>query len=108
VEEGGVGAGTRTQIETRVLGITKRATHIMREPEPGRVLEEVDVDGFSTTTFVVPRWTLTLASDLMPRPLERPEGGLQIVCLYQNVVCVVGGNREDAQARLGERISNGC
>jgi hypothetical protein len=53
VEEGGVGAGTRTQIETRVLGITKRATHIIREPEPGRVLEEVDVDGFSTTTFVV-------------------------------------------------------
>ena len=53
VEEGGVGAGTRTQVETRVLGITKRATHIIREPEPGRVLEEVDVDGFSTTTFVV-------------------------------------------------------
>lgn len=53
VEEGGVGAGTRTRIETRVLGITKRATHIIREPEPGRVLEEVDVDGFSVTTFVV-------------------------------------------------------
>lgn len=53
VEEGGVGAGTRTQVETRVFGITKRATHIIREPEPGRVLEEVDIDGFSTTTFVV-------------------------------------------------------
>jgi hypothetical protein len=53
VEEGGVGAGTRTRIETRVLGIGKRATHIIREPEPGRVLEEVDVDGSSTTTFVV-------------------------------------------------------
>lgn len=53
VEEGGVGAGTRTQIEMRILGITKRATHLIREPEPGRVLEEVDVDGFSITTFVV-------------------------------------------------------
>lgn len=53
VEEGGVGAGTRTRIEMRVLGITKHATHIIREPEPGRVLEEVDVTGFSTTTFVV-------------------------------------------------------
>jgi len=53
VEEGGIGAGTRTRIEMRVLGITKHATHIIREPEPGRVLEEVDTSGFSTTTFVV-------------------------------------------------------
>jgi polyketide cyclase/dehydrase/lipid transport protein len=53
VVEGGVGAGTRTRIEMRVLGMTKRATHIIREPEPGRVLEEVDADGFSVTTFVV-------------------------------------------------------
>jgi hypothetical protein len=53
VLEGGFGAGTRTRIEMRVLGITKHATHIIREPEPGRVLEEVDADGFSVTTFVV-------------------------------------------------------
>ena len=53
VVAGGVGAGTRTRIEMRVLGITKHATHIIREPEPGRVLEEVDADGFSITTFVV-------------------------------------------------------
>jgi hypothetical protein len=53
VLEGGVGAGTRTRIEMRVLGVTKQATHLIREPEPGRVLEEVDADGFSVTTFVV-------------------------------------------------------
>ena len=53
VVEGGVGAGTRTRIEMRVLGITKHATHVIREPEPGRVLEEVDVDGSTVTTFVV-------------------------------------------------------
>ena len=53
VEEGGVGAGTRTRIEMRVLGMTKRVTHVIREPESGRVLEEVDTSGYSTTTFVV-------------------------------------------------------
>ncbi len=53
VEQGGVGAGTRTRIEMRVLGMTKRVTHVIREPEPGRVLEEVDTSGYSTTTFVV-------------------------------------------------------
>ena len=53
VEEGGVGEGTRTLVEFRFLGTTRRATHIIREPEPGRVLEEVDADGLSTTAFVV-------------------------------------------------------
>ena len=56
VEEGGVGAGTRTRIEMRVLGRTKHATHIIREPVPGRVLEEVDAGGLLTTTFVVDPW----------------------------------------------------
>jgi hypothetical protein len=53
VEEGGVGAGTRTRIEMRVLGTTKELVHVIREPEPGRVLEEVDTKGLSTTTFTV-------------------------------------------------------
>lgn len=53
VEEGGVGAGTRIRVETRVLGNTKQFVHVIREPEPGRVLEEVDASGFSTTTFTV-------------------------------------------------------
>jgi Polyketide cyclase / dehydrase and lipid transport len=53
VEEGGVGAGTRTRIEMRVLGTTRELVHVIREPEPGRVLEEVDTKGLSTTTFTV-------------------------------------------------------
>lgn len=53
VEEGGVGAGTRTRVEMRILGATRRFVHVIREPEPGRVLQEVDAQGFSTTTFIV-------------------------------------------------------
>lgn len=53
VEAGGIGAGTRTRVETRVLGQTKRFVHLIREPEPGRILDEVDVDGFSVTRFTV-------------------------------------------------------
>jgi uncharacterized protein YndB with AHSA1/START domain len=53
VEEGGVGAGTRTRIEMRVLGTTKELVHVIREPEPGRVLEELDEKGLSATTFTV-------------------------------------------------------
>jgi len=53
VEAGGVGAGTRIRVEMRVFGTTKRFVHLIREPEPGRVLEEGDADGSSTTTFIV-------------------------------------------------------
>lgn len=53
VEAGGVGAGTRIRVETRVLGKTQQFTHTIREPEPGRVLEEVDSEGFSVTRFTV-------------------------------------------------------
>lgn len=53
VEAGGVGAGTRIRVETRVLGRTQQFVHHIREPEPGRVLEEVDASGFSTTRFTV-------------------------------------------------------
>jgi hypothetical protein len=53
VEEGGVGAGTRTRLEMRVLGSTRVFRHLISEPEPGRVLVETDVSGYSTTTFTV-------------------------------------------------------
>ena len=53
VEEGGVGAGTRTRFEMRVLGTTKSFHHVVSEPQPGRVLVESDVDGNSATTFTV-------------------------------------------------------
>jgi hypothetical protein len=53
VEAGGVGAGTRVRVETRVLGRTQHFVHHIREPEPGHILEEVDAGGFSVTRFTV-------------------------------------------------------
>ena len=53
VEAGGVGAGTRIRVETRVLGRAQQFVHHIREPEPGRILEEVDASGFSVTRFTV-------------------------------------------------------
>jgi hypothetical protein len=40
-------------VETRVLGRTQQFVHHIREPEPGRILEEVDASGFSVTRFTV-------------------------------------------------------
>jgi hypothetical protein len=37
----------------RVLGSTRVFEHVISEPEPGRVLVETDVSGYSTTTFTV-------------------------------------------------------
>ena len=53
VEEGGIGAGTRTRVRMRVLGRNTEFIHLIREPEPGRVLEEVDSEGATATTFTV-------------------------------------------------------
>jgi hypothetical protein len=53
VLQGGVGAGTRTRIEMRVLGVTRVFEHVVSEPEPGRVLVESEPDGSTATTFTV-------------------------------------------------------
>jgi polyketide cyclase/dehydrase/lipid transport protein len=53
VEEGGVGAGTRTLLEMRVLGATRVVRHVISEPQPGRVLVEADPHGSSRTSFTV-------------------------------------------------------
>jgi hypothetical protein len=53
VEEGGLGAGTRTWVEMHVLGTTRKFHSIISEPEPGRVLVESEMDGDSVTTFTV-------------------------------------------------------
>jgi hypothetical protein len=52
VLEGGVGTGTRTRVEMRVLGITQMFEQVISEPEPGRLLMESNSNG-STTTFRV-------------------------------------------------------
>jgi hypothetical protein len=53
VLEGGVGAGTRTQIEMRVLGMTRVFEQVVSEPQRGRVLVETNQDGSAITTFIV-------------------------------------------------------
>jgi hypothetical protein len=50
---GGVGAGTRTRVEMRVLGKRRVFEQVITEPEPGRVLMETNADGSALTTFTV-------------------------------------------------------
>ena len=50
---GGVGAGTRTRVEMRILGTTQIFEQLITEPEPGHVLQEANSDGETLTTFTV-------------------------------------------------------
>lgn len=73
VLEGGVGAGTRTRVEMRVLGTTRVFEQVITEPEPGRVLVELNQDGPAVTTFTVDTAgggesaQVTIATDLVAR-----------------------------------------
>ena len=73
VLEGGVGAGTRTRVEMRVLGVTRVFEQLVSEPEPGRVLREENQDGSAVTTFIVQRTgggggtRVTITTELMAR-----------------------------------------
>ena len=53
VEEGGVGAGTLMRFNMTTMGRTQSARHRVEEPEPGRVLREIDLDRDLQTTFTV-------------------------------------------------------
>lgn len=44
VENGGVGAGTIIRASVKVMGKLYPVHHVVSEPEPGRVLQESDVD----------------------------------------------------------------
>lgn len=74
VTEGGVGAGTRTRVEMRVLGSARAFEQIVTEPEPGRVILETDADGRSATTFTVDDGPtsgsarVTITTELTARP----------------------------------------
>jgi uncharacterized protein YndB with AHSA1/START domain len=74
VLEGGVGAGTRTRVEMRLLGQRRVFEHVISEPEPGRVLREADPDGSNATTFLVDpieggaATHLTISTELPGRP----------------------------------------
>jgi ribosome-associated toxin RatA of RatAB toxin-antitoxin module len=51
VEKGGIGAGTVMRFPVRMLGVTRHFHQIVSEPEPGRVIEEKNLDETLTTTF---------------------------------------------------------
>jgi len=54
VEQGGFGAGTVINFQTRVLGETQSFRAAITEPEPGRVLIETNLgEGGGVTTFIV-------------------------------------------------------
>lgn len=55
VVEGGRGAGTVVNVRVWEWGRTKTLTMRVREPEPGRVLEEFDAAAGIRTTFTVSR-----------------------------------------------------
>jgi hypothetical protein len=69
VLSGGIGTGTRFELESRLMGTITVARFDVTEPEPGRVLVETMTDGAIETTFTVePADTgratrLTLASE---------------------------------------------
>lgn len=53
VEQGGIGAGTVIRFTTTLAGSRRSFRQRIEEPEPGRVLREVDIDGEGVTAFTV-------------------------------------------------------
>ncbi len=53
VEQGGVGQGTVISFNLKLGGRSKRYRARITEPEPGRVLQETDLDSGAVTTFEV-------------------------------------------------------
>jgi hypothetical protein len=53
VEAGGIGAGTVIRFDVRAGGRTESFHQRVEEPDPGRVLREIDIDGDRATTFTV-------------------------------------------------------
>ena len=53
VEQGGIGAGTVMRFDMTTMGRRQSARHRVEEPEPGRVLREIDLDRDLQTTFTV-------------------------------------------------------
>jgi hypothetical protein len=74
VLQGGVGAGTRTRVEMRILGSTRVFEQVVTEPEPGRVIRESNQDGSGVTTFIIDPTDggesaeVTIATDVTSRP----------------------------------------
>jgi hypothetical protein len=104
---GGVGAGTRTRVQMRVLGATREFEQVITEPEPGRVIMESEADGPSVTTFTVDAMEggaathLRIATELVARPglagaLERLVTSAMLRRIYRKEI-----------ARLSEYVGRG-
>lgn len=75
VEEGGVGDGTVISFDLRAGGRQRRYRARIVEADPGRVLQEIDLDSGSVTTFeVIPEGE---ASRVRIRTEWSPSRGLQ-------------------------------
>lgn len=94
VVEGGIGAGTRTRVEMRVLGSRRVFEQAVTEPEPGRVLMETNLDGSGVTTFTVDEAgggqsaEVTITTEIEARPglrgtLERWFTSLMLPRIYR-------------------------
>jgi len=121
VLEGGVGAGTRTRVEMRVLGSTRVFEQVVTEPEPGRVIMESNQDGSAVTTFTVDEAAggesaqVTIATELVSRPgvtgyLERFVVPLLLSRIYRKEIVRLSeylSQREGAGERNIGRLTNG-
>jgi len=110
VLEGGVGAGTRTRVEMRVLGTTRVFEQAVTEPEPGRVLMESNLDGSGVSTFTVDRGEsdgsadVTIATEITARPglsgrLERLFTSLMLPRIYRRELELLARYVTKGQAR---------
>lgn len=74
VEQGGIGAGTIAIADVNVMGVKRTYRLVVTEPQPGRVIEEVDeVAGVRTWFTFDPvdggtQTRLTISSDTKPSP----------------------------------------
>ena len=75
VEKGGAGAGTVVRASVKVMGRVFPVHHLVSEPEPGRVLQESDLDKpgeFTQFTFEPvnggAQTRVTIATEFVPSP----------------------------------------
>jgi hypothetical protein len=74
VEQGGTGAGTIAIADVNVMGVKQTYRLVVSEPQPGRVIEEVDEAAGVRTWFTFDpvdggaQTRLTISSDTKPSP----------------------------------------
>jgi hypothetical protein len=103
VLQGGVGAGTRTRVEMRLLGSTRVFEQVVTEPEPGRVIMESNADGSGVTTFTVDAADggdsahVTIATEIPGRPgvsglLERWLVSIMLPRIYRKELALLASH----------------